>query len=480
MINDGTFAAIVPLLEVVNTRELVLSAHPESAVEYLDQSVVIPNNVLAAASPETHIDLYRDYVSRPYVSKLIMEGNNLANRAEHEDALQYIRENMRVLVDSTINRAINLVQPFYTELVKSAINIPTFERGVKNLYNLQVIEHYEGWSNEWCQRLLNQYSSVQRFDFFEEQYKLALPKTEADTAVVTNLKAFDDMLSGFNAEFLVSMHDIFTEMDGVTLPPVGSMEAYKLFDKIFYILLAVSASDSEPWVGSGVGSDVWDSMVAEIKVRCSSWIIQYLELLDVEAKEGTLVRLYDFKAEGGATILINPISNTEFITKGGSPEAIYGMMLAAESSKEYFHTTNEVFERKDNFVQIWDDFVVAKRANDASRWLAQVKAGLTQQYRYALVAAPEGLFEGEINIDEKVEHFSETIERSLNLSNVDDIDNYLFTYLGEHVFKGEDTIRLLADYDYFLKDGLTPEKAQEQAVIQLVYRWVAPQVIICD
>lgn len=475
MINDGTFAAIAPLLEVVNARGLALNSHHDSALELLEDSVNVPYNVKSDTPPEKQIDRYRELVNKPIVSKQIMEGHIGSIYEDHEETQKYIRQDMRLRVDTMINRAINLIQPFYIELTKSAVNIPTFERALKTLYDVKLIEHYEGWKNEWCDRLLNQMSGVQRMEF--GNIDLKLPGTTPETSVVTNNHTFDEMLVGFTSEFLVTQHDIFSEFNGYRLPAIDSIEAFENFDKLFYILMVISASDDAPWEDSGLSLEEWDTVIGEAKVVLSSWVIQYLTLLNEEPKEGVLIRDISNKKDGGVTVLVNPISNVSFVEAGGSVEVIYGMLLDSQTSGNTYYTINEVAERKASYIQIWDDFVVAKRANDATLWLGQVKAGLITQFRYSLVSAPEGLFDEGIDVDKMVAEFTKDLEYNVNLSNVDNIDQYLFSYLRANIFKGEDTIDLLMDYDYFLKEGLSQSKAQEQAVIRAIFRWVTPQII---
>lgn len=473
MINNSTFSSVAGLLGAVNDNNVVLSTVGGSALEFIESSVPVPYNIKVATDPENVISSYREITLKPVVHPEYSAGTTGPIATGHEASIDYVRPNARELADSVINRAINQIQPFYISVVKSSKEIPTFERQIKNAVDLRIFDHFGGWRNEWAQRLLGQFSSVVR-PVNGGGNALTLPKTLPETSITTSNSSFDSLISTWQDEYASTLHDVFEELNGKEMPYWTTSSAINSFDKYFFAFLVISASTNDPWEGSDLTLEEWQHVCADAQILLAGWLHNYIDNLNTTGEEGVLIA--DIEISNGATVAyINPIANEKFIAQGGSPELIYGMFI---SEKNNVALIDDLLASKEEFVKAWDDYVVVKRVNDSERWLAVVKNTVIDNFRIELNGAPTGLFEEGVDHTPLIKSFTDMIHRDVHLSNVDDIDVIIMNHFANDLFVGEETVKLLRTYDHYLKEGLSADKAQEMAVIELIFNWVMSQIAI--
>lgn len=482
MISDTTFDAVAGLAAELNANDVVLATVDDSAVEIVNHAGLRPLNNTEQVSPEDFIEQYKKMLDKPLLQGIapgeVSLGNGMVPIREHEETLQHVKGVARDLVDGILDRAQNVVQPFVVNVCRAAQEIPNRAKAVSALVDIRNIEHHSGWSDEWVARVLGQFANVGIVDF-DNQPNIVLPMAPSSLPKTGNA-AFDELLETYVAENGIVIQDVFDAIS-TRLPHPAASNACEFMDRVMFTFLMMCGFEDEPWEESGVDLRTWTATVADANNRLASWINQYSTKLSEESTEGILIR--GVRQDDLTTVIYtNPLTFKAYVEEGGKGETIHGMMLLSrdgDSSNYYVHK-NMILENQNRFLEAWDKQVTIDRNRDSQEWLETVRTSLIRAFNSELSVASDDLLSPSVTRDEALANFSDFVNNDVQLYNINDIDLLVMDGLKRYVFIGEMTIDLLRNIDMYMKQDMTEAQAERQAVLDLIFEWVASQVYVAQ
>lgn len=487
MISDKTFESIALLAKTINDRGIRLAAVGGSALELLSTAGFRTPVTIEQMSESDLVTHYSNAIKDPMILNIAPENvtkvDGVIPVQEHEETLIAINKTLNKMTDSIINRGRNVVQPFILRVCQAAADIPNRADRLMSVYDLKLIEHYDGWLSPWCQRILGQFSTGNGDAY--EPITISLPKAPGtsfiDGELSTGNAEVDELLKNYLVSYGLTEVNVFDLLGNGEIPPASSGEACEYFDKVMFAIILLCAFSDEPWEDTGMDLETYKSVVLDALIALNTWVNDYTDIIKEEAEKKVLIK--SIKVEGPTKVIhVNPVSYSNFIAEGGNVKAIYGMMMLLNSGQKdkYYAEYDMIIEHSQHYVGVWEEKVTIDKTRDTHEWLELVKRSMFRAFNQELSVAGEEILPPEVTVEQVLNEFEDYIQENVQIHNVGDIDLLVMEALKATIFKDELSVDILLFTDAYLKDGLDPQEAQKLAILDIVFDYMVSQCVVVD
>lgn len=473
MINVYSFNAITQAMDVAKANNLKVVTCQDSPVDLLNRAASGPSLLNADITDEEFIHRLPDELK---IGAILGEGkevafvkdgahSSLVPISEHEMTLKELVKMASGRIAGLLDFSRNVAQPFIRSVIEQ-INEPAPTEVVEE-WSLVPIALDSIFDAPVVQGMLKSVPNLQvasyeydRLDGLQVPANLPVP--------VTGSKAYDDLIVILLNDLKVTPAELMTQaIAGCGMNPFRP-EAWRVVKERVATMLLAAYYVENPWADSGITSTKWDLYLPRVSVANIAWLMTYLNQLNDKVKAGQTVLSIDGDS---MNVYVCQEVYSVYVEQGGCAEALLGAVYSQEDEDGGPVSTNAAYllENQNQLVSAWSRRSAVSKAAQETDWVNLHRTNLKNSFYQQIGAAEQGHLGFPADVARK--QCSESIDKCFGRQTTD-ITEFAIEVAARDVFGDESVGRILKAIHRGMKDGVEPDVAARDEVVEYVLDWV--------
>lgn len=473
MINVYSFNAITQAMDLAKANNLKIVTCQDSPVDLLNRAASGPSLLNAAITDEEFIHRLPDELKIGAVLgeakevAYVKDGGHasLVPISEHEMTLRELVKMATARLSGLLDFSRNVAQPFVRSVIEQ-INEPAVAE-VQEEWSLVPVALDSIFDAPVVQGLLK---SVPNLSVASYEYDAleGLKVPDNLPVPVTGSKAYDDLIVILLNDLKTTPTELMTKaIVGGGVNPYRP-ESWRYVKEHVATMLLAAFYVENPWEGSGVTSTKWDVYLPRVSVANIAWLMAYLNQLNEKVKAGQTVLSIDGDA---MNVYVCQEVFSAYIEQGGCAEALLGAVYTQESEDAGPVSTNIAYllEQQNELVAAWSRRSAVTKAAMDTDWVNAHRTNLKNSFYQQIGAAEAGHLGFAPDVARK--QCSESIDKCFGRQTAD-ITEFAIEVAARDVFGDESVGRILKAIHRGMKDGVEPDVAARDELVEYVLDWV--------
>lgn len=480
MISKETINSIYPILDVLtaaNTRVYPLDESPLRALNNAANTLVVESHTNETGFMEAWTkSLERSCVlGQTGINEMPTEDGSLVtiNASLFSLSLDESASLIATSVKNAMSNARNTVLPIYNSVIDKMTEYLEDVTVVREPYELIDINLTPVWESPVVQLALDKFEPALVSMARSKIPRVPCPES-LEEDLITGSVEFDRAFALAVKESGVSVSELFDAMFNGVGDLSGVLQPYYLTrNKSIVMFLMAYILQSRPVANTGVSSDRWESCLLEMTRTLGngcSFIIQLNES-DFNAK-----KLFYGIDQASNKVHLNGSVYDQWLTEGGTPELLFGAVMQYVNEGMVIGY-QETLDKRTQLIAVWGEYHASQKVLGEAFRVDRIKKGLFTLIGDEINNADLIILPDEVNKKAMVGHLTKEIA-AINAHSANNLGVVTLDIICDVMFYHTPAKYLLKRNNDHCENGLTPDEAATQTMIEYISTWICSGLAI--